>query len=176
MSGSAVARNYASTLLELAGRDGSEERYGELIAQVGSLYREDSKLSRFLETPSVPLGDKKRVLREAFAGAPEPFIRFLMVVIDRRRQRALPGIADAYLKRLDEIAGRVHASITLPFAPDAALTAKIVGALEARFEKKVVPEFHEDPAIVGGMIVRVDDELLDASIRRQLERLKLELA
>ncbi len=39
-----------------------------------------------------------------------------------------------------------------------------------------MPEFHEDPAIVGGVIVRVGDELLDASLRRQLERLKLELA
>ncbi len=176
MSTSAVARNYASTLFELAGRDGSEERYGELIAQVGRLYREDSKFSRFLEAPSVPLAEKKQVLREAFVDAPEPFIRFLLVVLDRRRQRAFPGIADAYLERLDEIAGRVHASITLPFAPDEALTAQILGALEKRFGKKVVPEFHEDPAIVGGVIVRVGDELLDASLRRQLERLKLELA
>lgn len=176
MSTSAVSRNYAATLFELAGREGGEERYGELIAQVGRLYRDDSKFGRFLEAPSVPLAEKKRVLREAFAGAPEPFVRFLMVVLDRRRQRALSGIADAYLERLDEIAGRVHASITLPFAPDEALTAQIVGVLEARLGKRVVPQFHEDPAIIGGVIVRVGDELLDASVRRQLERLKLELA
>ena len=51
----------------------------------------------------------------------------------------------------------------------------MVSALERRFEREVVPEFHEDPKILGGVIIRVGDELLDASLRRQLEQMRREL-
>ena len=176
MSGSAVARNYAATLFELATREDSVERYGHLISQVSALYREESAFQRFLETPRIALAEKKEVLGRTFADrVPELFLRFLMVVLERRRQRVLPGIAQAYQDMLDEQAGRPRTAVTLPFEPDDALKARIVGALEEHFGKQVVPEFRLDPAILGGLVVRVGDQLMDASLRRQLERLKWEL-
>lgn len=176
MSGSAVARNYAATLFELAEREERVERYGHLIAQVSALYEEERAFQRFLETPRISLVEKKRVLRSTFEEqTPELFIRFLMVVLERRRQRVLPGIARAYQDALDERAGRLRTAVTLPFEPDDALKSHIVGALEERFGKQVVPEFRLDPAILGGLIVRVGDQLMDASLRRQMERLKWEL-
>lgn len=176
MSASAVARNYAATLFELAGRDGSETAYGELLQEVGSLYESDPAFRRFLDAPGVGPSEKKQVVRTAFADrAPETFIRFLMVVLDRRRQRVLPGIAAAYQDLLDRQAGRVRATVTLPFEADEGVRAEVVGALEKRFDATIVPEFHADPNILGGVIIRVGDELLDASLRRQLERLRREL-
>jgi F-type H+-transporting ATPase subunit delta len=176
MRGSAVARNYAATLFELAEREKSVERYGELIAGVATLYEEESAFPRFLETPRIALAEKKKVLRRTFEDqVPELFLRFLMVVLERRRQRVLPGIAEAYQDSLDERAGRLRTAVTLPFEPDDGLKAHIVRALETRFGKRVVPDFRLDPAILGGLIVRAGDQLMDASLRRQLERLKWEL-
>ncbi len=120
--------------------------------------------------------EKKEAIRRAFADrAPELFVRFLMVVLDRRRQRVLPDIAEAYRDMLDEKAGRVRATVTLPFEADERVRDEVVSALEDRFEKEVVPEFHADPNILGGVIIRVGDELMDASIRRQLEQMRREL-
>ncbi|MDX1579810.1 MAG: ATP synthase F1 subunit delta [Gemmatimonadota bacterium] len=176
MSASAIARNYAATLFELAGRDGSEASYGEWIDEVGSLFGDDRGFRRFLEAPSVASSEKKDVLRRAFEGrAPEPFIRFLMVVLDRRRQRVLPRIARAYRDLLDERAGRVRATVTLPFEADERARADIVDALERRLGKTVVPDFRTDEKILGGVIIKVGDELFDASLRRQLERMRREL-
>lgn len=175
MSASAVARNYASTLFELAGRDGSEAEFGALIEGVGGLYEGSAPFRHFLDAPGVPLTEKKDALTRALGEAPDLFVRFLMVVMDRRRQRVLPGIAQAYRDMLDEKAGRVRADVTLPFAADEAARSEVVAALEARFKKTVVPEFYEDPKILGGVIIRVGDELMDASVRRQLEQLRREL-
>ena len=176
MSVSAVARNYAATLFELAEREEGIERYGNLIAQVSGLYEEEPAFQRFLDTPRIAMDAKKKVLRRTFEDqAPELFTRFLMVVLERRRQRVLPGIGEAYRDLLDERAGRLRTTVTLPFEPDEELKARIVGALEERFGKQVVPDFRLDPAILGGLIVRVGDQLMDASLRRQLERLKWEL-
>jgi F-type H+-transporting ATPase subunit delta len=176
MSASAAARNYAATLFDLAGRDGSHARYGELIATVGGLYESDVAFRRFLNAPSVAQAEKKDLLRGAFAGrAPELFVRFLLVVLDRRRQGVLPGIAEAYRGLLDAEAGRLRATVTLPFHADEATRAEIVGALEGRLNKTVVPEFHTDDRILGGLIVRIGDELMDGSVRRQMKQLRREL-
>jgi len=176
VSASAVARNYAAALFELAGRDGSETRFGELVGEIAGLYGTDASFRRFLDAPSVSLEEKKQVIREAFeARAPEPFVRFLLVVLDRRRHHVLPGIAAAYRDLLDERAGRVRATVTLPFDSGEEVKAEIVGTLERLLEREVVPEFHTDARILGGVIVRVGDQLLDASVRRQAEGLRREL-
>ena len=176
MSASAVARNYAATLFELAARDGSEAEYGRLIEEIGDLYANVPDFRRFLEVPAVSLFEKKETIQAALSGmAPDLFIRFLLIILDRHRQRALPGIARAYRDLLDEKAGRVRATVTLPFEADDRVRSEVVSALERRFEQEVVPEFHEDPKILGGVIIRVGDELLDASLRRQLEQMRREL-
>jgi len=163
-------------LFDLAARDGSESLYGELIEALGAAYSETESFRRFLNAPGVSQIEKKDALRAVFSGeAPELFVRFLMVLLDRRRHGSLPGIADAYRAQFDQQSGQVRASITVPFEADDQVREQIVGALEARYEKKVIPEFHVDPRILGGMIIRVDDELMDASVRRQLEQMKREL-
>lgn len=173
---SAVARNYAATLHELAKREGEEESWGELLDEVAGLYEEDRGFGRFLDAPSVSPAEKKGVLREALGErAPELFQRFLFVVLDRRRHRALPGIARAYRDRLDEAAGRVRASVTLPFEADATLREEILAELERHFGKEVVAEFRRAPELLGGLIVRAGDRLIDGSVRRRLEHLKWEM-
>ncbi|MCG8468552.1 MAG: ATP synthase F1 subunit delta [Gemmatimonadetes bacterium] len=176
MSGTAVSRNYAAALFELAGRDGSEALYGELIQAIGAAYEESESLRHFLGAPSVGLDKKKRMVSSALGeDAPELFVRFLKVMLDRRRQGTLPGVASDYRDLLDKQAGRVRADVTLPFEADDAVRGQVLDALERRFEKKVIPEFHVDPKILGGVIIRIGDELMDASVRRQLEQLRHEL-
>ncbi|MGH7540911.1 MAG: ATP synthase F1 subunit delta [Gemmatimonadota bacterium] len=176
MSESAVARNYAATLFELAAREGGEEAWGERIVDVARLYADDGAVRRFLDAPSVAPTEKKEALRAALEGrVPSLFLRFLFVVLDRRRHRALPAIAAAYRDRLDERAGRLRASVALPFEPDASLREEIVGSLSRRFERDVVAEFRHEPGVIGGMIVRAGDRLIDGSVRRGLERLKWEM-
>ncbi len=176
MSTSAVSRNYAATLFDLAGRDGDEERFGDLIAEIGALYEADMAFHRFLNAPSIALADKKAALRTALgANAPELFVRFLMVVLDRRRQSALPSIAEGYRDMLDREAGRIRPTVTLPYEPDEELRATIVAALEKKFDQRIMPEFRTDSAILGGMIARAGDRLLDVSVRKGLKDLKREL-
>jgi len=176
MRTSAVSRNYAETLLELARRDGNEETFGDLISTIGTLYETEMAFRRFLNAPSIALEDKKAAVRSALGQAvPEMFVRFLMVVFDRRRHSSLPGIAAGYREMLDREAGRLRPTVTLPYAPDAELQMAIVTALEKRFDQKMIPEFRTDGAILGGLIVRAGDRMLDASVRKGLKDLRREL-
>ena len=85
-----VARSYAQTLFELAGRYEGAERYQVGIETVARLLDENAEFRTFLETPRIPLAEKKKVVRAAFGAAlPRPLLNFLMVVLDKRRQRLL---------------------------------------------------------------------------------------
>lgn len=173
MSRAAVARNYADTLLTLADRTGDVEAWLSIIEETCALYREIPAFRAFLETPRVSLADKREVIRSVFGDRyPETFIRFLLVLMEKRRQALLPEIEVAARELLDERTGRVHASVTMTVEPDAALRAEIEAALGKVLDREVTADFKQDPRLVGGMIVRVKDKVLDGSLRRRLQLMR----
>lgn len=176
MSRAAVGRNYAGALFELAEREDATGRYGELLEAVAALYRDEPDFRLFLDTPRVSLEEKGEAIRAALgAEAPEHLVRFLLVVLEKRRQRSIPEIASAYGDLLDEEAGRVHAAVSLPFEPDDGLRDEVVRGLEKVLGRTVVAHFREEPDLIGGLRVRVGDRVMDGSLRRRLDDLRKEL-
>lgn len=173
MDRSAVAVNYASVLLELAEREGAMDEYASLIHAVADTYRDTPEFRLFLETPRVSADDKKRVIREVFGGkTPELFLRYLLVVIEKRRFRLLPEIDLAYREQVDDKEGRVRASVTLAHPTDAALRKEIAAELSKLFDKEVIATYKEDADLLGGIVIRVGDRVMDGSVRRRLRDLK----
>jgi F-type H+-transporting ATPase subunit delta len=172
----AIARNYAETLLELAQRNGGQptaEGFGAALDALADLLAREPRIRAFLETPRVSAEAKKEALRRALQGsAPELFLRFVLVLVDKRRQALIPQIGLAYQALMDEALGRVRAQITLSHEPDSALQGEIQRALETRLGKPVVPAFRVDPELLGGLVVRVGDEVLDGSVRSRAAGLR----
>jgi F-type H+-transporting ATPase subunit delta len=173
-----IARNYAETLLTLAERQGPDgmESFGQAVETLAALVQGDPRMRQFLETPRITPDEKKRALQGALGGrAPEMFVRFVMVLTDKRRQALLPEIAAAYRGLVDERMGRVRVQVTISHAPDAALQAEIGSALADRLGKTVIPTFTVDPELLGGMVVRVGDQILDGSVRTRAAQLRRRL-
>lgn len=171
-----IARNYAETLITLARRDGGDaavDAYGGALDEVAQLLRQEPRIREFLATPRVSTEDRKRAIRGTFEGrVPESFLRFLLVVVDKRRQTLLPEIAIEYRDLVDQLRGRVRAHITLARDADARLREEIVAALEKRIGQTVIPSFSTDPTLLGGVLIRVGDQLYDGSLRRRIAGLK----
>lgn len=175
MSRSAVARTYAETLLELAGK-GEEDAWLEMLGEVVGLYETSPPFKAFLHTPRVVDAEKRRVLRESFDERyPELFVRFLLIVLQKRRQGMLPEIETAGRDLLYEQTGRVHAAVTLTAEPDAEFRKEIEGKLSKVLDRTVDADFRVDSRLIGGIVVRVQDKVLDGSIRRRLQTLKRSL-
>jgi len=176
MSREAVARTYADTMLELAGRDGAEATWLEMMSEVTGLYETSPPFKAFLHTPRVSDQDKRRVLLDTFRGRyPELFIRFLLVVLDKRRQGLLPDIETACRDLLYQRTGRVHASVTLATDIDTDFRAEVGSQLSAVLERDVDADFRVDPRLIGGIVVRVEDKVLDGSVRRRLQLMRRKL-
>ena len=173
MSRLAVARNYADTLLALADRTDDAEAWLALIDEVSALYKGVPSFRAFLETPRVSLADKRDVIRSVFEERyPESFVRFLLVVMEKRRQSLLPEIEIAARELLNERTGQVQAAVTMTVDPDPELRAEIETALGKVLGCEVTADFRRDPRLVGGVIVRVKDRVMDGSVRRQLQRMR----
>ena len=168
-----IARNYADALLSLARKAGDLPGWGRMIAEVATAMQQDVRLRRFLEAPQIDAESKKAVLRKAYQDrAPRLFVRFLEKLVDNRRQMLLPAIATEYHTLLDQALGRVHAMVTVARPLDAAGTAALAQQLGRALGTEVVPTVVVNPAILGGLVVRVGDTVMDGSVRRRLATLR----
>ena len=168
-----VARNYAAALLALARKANATGEWAELIHGVAGAVDENPTLRRFLAAPQVSAAQKSAVLGKGLAGkAPPMFIKFLQKLVQNRRQTLIPAIATEYGNQLDAAEGRVHARVTVARAMSDADAQALAAQLSTALGKIVVPHLTVNAAILGGVVVRVGDTVMDGSVRRRLGVLK----
>jgi F-type H+-transporting ATPase subunit delta len=173
---SVVARNYAEALLALARKAGDVPGWGRMMQEVADAVAGDAQLRTFLESPRVPAERKNAALGRAFQDRyPRLLVRFLQTLIAKGRQRQIGAVASEYAALVDAAEGRVHAQVTLAQAPSDADRAAIAASLSRRLGLPVVPHVSVRPEILGGVIVRVGDRVMDGSVRRRLGRLRHQL-
>jgi F-type H+-transporting ATPase subunit delta len=168
-----IARNYAETLLELGRRAGDLHGFGQAAEDLASAMQSNRTLRLFLESPRISEAEKNRVLARAYEGQLPPlFVRFLQALVNHRRQMLLPEIAREYQDLMDQVEGRMHANVTVASEPSDAERKAVATQLSRAYGKQVVPHFSVNPAILGGVVVRVGDTVLDGSVRRRLATLR----
>jgi F-type H+-transporting ATPase subunit delta len=168
-----IGRNYAEALLTLARKNGEQEEWGALIDAISVGMREDHTLRTFLESPKLSASRKIELLKKALGKkVPPVFLRFLETVIMKRRQMLIPEIASEYRSLIDESEDRVHINVTVAREPAEPEKDAMVKQLSRLFGKRVVPHISLNPAILGGVIVKVGDTVMDGSVRRRLASLR----
>ena len=164
-----VSRNYAEALLALATDANARDEWASLIHGVAGAIESDAVVKRFLQAPQVSAPQKRAIIAKGLEGkAPRTFVLFLEKLVSNRRQMLIPQIATAYTDLLDAAAGRVHARMTLAKPVSDAQRDAIAAALSKALKKTVVPHVHVNEQILGGIVVRVGDTVMDGSVKRRL--------
>ena len=168
-----IARNYAEALLELAKRAKDLRGWGTLIQSIADAMGRDQTLRAFLQTPRIDAATKNGVLRKALVDrAPSTFVRFVESVVTHRRQMLIPEISQEYMDLVDAAENRMHANVTVAREADDKTRQLIAERLSKVFNKTVVPHLTIDERIIGGLVVRVGDTVMDGSVRRKLGTLR----
>lgn len=172
-AGSTVTRNYADTLLSLATTAGDTAGWGTMLRQIANAIRDDLTLQRFLDSPRIPAERKLGMLTRALGDrVPRIFLRFLQSLVRNRRQTLIPAISADYDTLLDASNGIVHARVTVSRETSASERDSIASRLSTAVGRTVIPHLHVDPAILGGVVVRIGDTVMDGSVRRKLGLLR----
>lgn len=173
MRDTTIAKNYAEALIELARRAEDPSGWGKLMRDVATGVVADVTVQHFLESPKISAAQKNEVLFQAFGDrVPRHFLRFLQTLVRKRRQMLIPEISAEYDKLLDIHEDRVHANVTVARETSAADETRIAEQLSRVIGKTVVPHTKVNPAILGGVIVKIGDTVMDGSVRRRLARLR----
>ncbi|HEX9894552.1 MAG TPA: ATP synthase F1 subunit delta [Gemmatimonadales bacterium] len=175
MRAESIARNYAEALFMLGEKSGRTGEYADLLDAIAGAITTSPEVAAVLLSPKVTKAVKIRLLDEAVSASPQEFRLFLAAVIKRGRQGLLPAMAVEYMSLLDLKLDRVRAGITVAREPDQQLRARIQRTLEERLGKEVVPRWTVDPEILGGVVVRLGDRVLDGSVKRRITRLRRHL-
>jgi F-type H+-transporting ATPase subunit delta len=173
MKNTRVARRYAVALMSIAAETKSVDPMAADLQAMGATLRGSRPLRVFLESPVVSRPRKKAVVKELFgASVAAPVLAFVNLLIDKQREGQLPGIVEQFILLRDERLGIVEAEVVSAIDLSPAQQEQITQQLRQYTRKEVRIETHRDPSIRGGLLVRIGDTVLDASVRRQLERLR----
>lgn len=176
MRAGTIARVYARTLLDLADRDGRVDVVDESVRGLSEVLVASAGLRRFLAAPQIDANDKRALARTAFGERLDPLVlRFLELVIDKHRENLLDEILGAWAELLDTRANRQSAAVTTAVPADRELVDRVRAALERATGKSIVLEERVDPALLGGLVVRTGDTVIDGSLRSRLVTLRRRL-
>ena len=148
----------------------------EVLAELGLIAREVlpavPEAAAVFASPKVPVEEKSRIIDRLTAGRMQPTTTNVLHVLARHGRLGLLGAVVAAAERLaDERDGRRQATFTSATPLDAAEQARIVADTEKALAARLVPRFVVDPAIIGGLVVRVGDTIYDQSVATGLARL-----
>lgn len=173
---SGVAKRYAVALFNAAVKQDIAEQIHEDLTSFIELLRSNRQFTGFLKSPEIVTEYKKHVIVESLgertAGL---FIQFLMLLIDKKRLVNILEIADAYRQLFEQLQGILEAKVVTAVELDADLEQKTVEKLEKETGKTIRIRKTVDPDIIGGMIVILEDNIIDGSIRHQLEEMRRSL-
>ena len=172
-----VLQPYASALMSLAKSNNLSEQFGEDIRSSLNLLENSEELRLFLGSPLVKPQDKKAVIDRIAGSEMNPLMRnFLRLLVDKGRILFLEGIGKKYLTELRELNQTVLAEVTsavpLSDAQQQTVREKVQAMTSAR---QVEIETKIDADLIGGVVIKVGSQVIDASLRGQLRRLGVRL-
>jgi F-type H+-transporting ATPase subunit delta len=171
-----IAQVYARALFEVAKERGVLDEVREQLGQFADALEGNRDLAIFFFSPYFSTEEKKAGLRRAVEGASEVMSNFLEALIERHRMPAIFRIRARYESYWDEENQLLPVQVTSAVALDPDTVASIGARVGEQTGRKVELSSSVDPEILGGIVLRVGNFILDASIRNRLEQLRKQVA
>jgi F-type H+-transporting ATPase subunit delta len=163
-------RGYAEALFAVAEAEDSLETVEDELFRFARALEREQRLRDALTDPTLPVERKRAVLADVLGDRAHPHtVGLLGFVVEQGRAKDLPAIVDELVALSSERRQAAVAEVRTAVPLDAERRDRLAEALEAATGKKVELKVVVDPSIVGGVVARIGDQVIDGSIRRRLE-------
>lgn len=167
---------YAASLLELATEQKQAEAIGQDLEQLRAIVADNRTFRLYLSDPAISHTERSETLKKVFAGKISPLLNnFLGVLNEKGRLGSLTQVAEEYADLLAEQMGKVDVEVTVPSELSAQQLDDVRKQVSAALKKEAVVHQTVDSSIIGGLMLRVQDKLIDASVKTQLKAMKEQL-
>ncbi len=171
----AIARRYAGAMFEIGSKQNQLDRTLEDVQEIAQIFAH-RKLAYLLQEPKVPAQRKETAIRQALTSKVLPTsLNLALLVVQRDLVEIMPNIARELEQLVMNYKNQAVAQVTTAKQIDDAQMALIKHALEQRTGKNIILQTRTEPAILGGVVARVGDQVIDGSVRYRLNALRQQL-
>ena len=171
----AIARRYAEAIFDIARRQNTIDRTFDDVREIARLFAH-RKLAYLLREPKVPAQRKETAIRQALTSRVLPTsLNLALLVVQRELVEIMPNIASELERLVLDYKNQAKAEVTTARPMDDAQLAEVKQALERRTGKTILISTKVQPDILGGVVARVGDQVIDGSIRTRLSMLRQQL-
>lgn len=168
-----IAHKYSTALLELAREQDRLISMREELEDVLNEIREHGELEETLFHPLILPEDKKRIIEKVFGGEiSETLLNFLRVLIGKRREYFLESIISEFKEMVVREENILEVEVTTAVELKESLQEKLKSKLEQMLDYKIIIKQKQEPDIIGGLILKIEDNIIDGSIRKRMESLR----
>ena len=173
---SLTAFTYAQSILELANEQQQAEPIGQELAALRQIIDENPAVSEVFTNPAISAEERDQLLQRVFKGKIAPLLFNTLGVLNQHdRLGLISQIAHAYEDLLEKQLGKVEVDLTVAQKLDANQLDQAKRRISQALGRDAIVHQYVDDSIVGGMILRVGDKLIDSSVRYQLAAMKKQL-
>lgn len=174
-----VSKTYGEALFEAALESG-EDKAAEMLEEIGAIRKvlaENPRFDELMKHPGIPKPEKLLVVETVFGGRVSPeLVNFLKIIVSKERYRDLPAVFDYFTEKVKEWkkigVAHVTAALELTAAQKSAVRDKL---LETSGYREMEMYYETDASLIGGMVIRIGDRVVDSSIRTKLDSLTKQL-
>ncbi len=170
MNYGSISRRYAKAIFDLAVEKNLLSEVTAQMEQLLALWKENAELRGALTSPTVPMRTRKAVVSSiaAKAGLIEMVREFLLLLVRKGRMESLELIVLTLKAMADRKGGVVRGTLVSAFPLDPPQVDYIQGSLEKKIGKKIILKREVDPGLIGGIVIKIEDKVIDGSVRSAL--------
>ncbi|MFP3982532.1 MAG: F0F1 ATP synthase subunit delta [Desulfurivibrionaceae bacterium] len=174
MKNEILARRYAKAMFVVGSEEDTLDEFAQGLETFAELYRTLPEMRDALSNPIYPMDVRQQVMEKMAAkiGVGKTMTRFLDLLVEKGRATLIPEIAESYQAMVDEERGVCQGLITTASELSSDLQEKTKTTLEKLTGRQVVLKTEIDPSIIGGIVAKVGDLVVDGSIKTQIDGLK----
>jgi F-type H+-transporting ATPase subunit delta len=171
-----IARVYAEALFDVATDKDKLEKIREQLAEFADALDDDRDLQVFFFSPYFSSQEKRDGLEKAVSGADEEFLNFLALLAEKHRMPAIFRIRQTFEELYAEATKKLEVNVTSAIELDKSVVEQVGKEIEKQTGRSVQLSSSVDEDVLGGLVLRVGNVVLDASLRSKLEKMRREIA
>ena len=168
-----VIRGYAQALFQIARAEGALEQVEDELFRFARIMENEGQLREAITDPSLPPERRSQMIQELLQNKATPHtVNIISLVVQQGRARELPRIIDSLVQLAAEERNKAVAEVRSAVSLDDGQREKLKQAIERASGKQVELKVVVDPTLIGGVLVRVGDQVFDGTVRHRLQMAK----
>ncbi|MFN8606111.1 MAG: ATP synthase F1 subunit delta [Vulcanimicrobiota bacterium] len=168
----AIGVRYAQALFDMARAKNQLDAQLADLVKVQLIFRDHEQLTRALQAPTIPSPVKKSILQKVLSGrVTDTTLHFFYVLVDKGREIYVDSVVESYRELLRQSRDEVKVIVQSADKLDDNLIKQVEASMKSYTGKKVELEFEVVPELLGGLLFRIGDRIIDGSIRHQLNQI-----